>query len=189
MTVEDKKVVTILLGSPRAGGNTETLAEALARGAVENGCEVRRVRLQGKKLSGCLDCRRCWSAGAPCVQKDDMGEVYGAIADADVVVFASPLYFYSWSTQIKPVWDRLLPFYGENSEIDLRGKKTVLVTAAGDDDAACFGGLRESFRLGCGYTKWEIAGEIYAPGMYPKDAVATGGRKYIEEAYELGKRL
>ena len=51
MTVEDKKVVTILLGSPRAGGNTETLAEALARGAVENGCEVRRVRLQGKKLS------------------------------------------------------------------------------------------------------------------------------------------
>ena len=80
-------------------------------------------------------------------------------------------------------------FYGENSKIDLRGKKAVLVTAAGDDDAACFGGLRESFRLGCGYTKWEIAGEIYAPGMYPKDAVATGGRKYIEEAYELGKRL
>ena len=118
-----------------------------------------------------------------------MGEVYGAIADADVVVFASPLYFYSWSTQIKPVWDRLLPFYGENSKIDLRGKKAVLVTAAGDEDAACFGGLRESFRLGCGYTKWEIAGEIYAPGMYPKDAVATGGRKYIEEAYELGKRL
>ena len=85
----------------------------------------------------------------------------------------------------------------------------MLVTAAGDDDTACFGGLRESFRLGCGYTKWEIAGEIYAPGMYPKDAVATGGiageiyapgmypkdavatggRKYIEEAYELGKRL
>ena len=166
MTVEDKKVVTILLGSPRASGNTETLAEALAKGAEENGCEVRR-----------------------CVQKDDMGEVYEAIADADVVVFASPLYFYSWSTQIKPVWDRLLPFYGENSKIDLRGKKAVLVTAAGDDDAACFGGLRESFRLGCGYTKWEIAGEIYAPGMYPKDAVATNGRKYIEEAYELGKRL
>ena len=56
--MEDKKVVTILLGSPRAGGNTETLAEALARGAEENGCEVRRVRLQGKKLNGCLDCRR-----------------------------------------------------------------------------------------------------------------------------------
>ncbi|HIT03704.1 MAG TPA: flavodoxin family protein, partial [Candidatus Caccocola faecipullorum] len=47
----------------------------------------------------------------------------------------------------------------------------------------------ESFRLACGYTKWDIVGEIYALGMYPKDAVATGGQKYMEEAYELGKRL
>lgn len=187
--MEEKKVVTILLGSPRKGGNTEALAEALAKGAEENGCEVRRVRLQGKKLNGCLDCRCCWTAGEPCVQKDDMGEVHEAIADADVIVLASPLYFYSWSTQIKPVWDRLLPFFSEKSKIDVRRKKAVLISAAGDADAKCFDGLKESFRLACGYTKWDIAGEIYAPGMYPKDAVAAGGEKYIKEAYELGKRL
>ena len=187
--MEKKKIVTILLGSPRKGGNTETLAEALARGAEENGCEVRHVRLQGKKLNGCLDCRHCWATGAPCVQKDDMGEIHEAIADADAIVLASPLYFYSWSAQIKPVWDRLLCFFDEKSKIDVRGKKAVLISAAGDDDPACFNGLRESFRLACGYTQWETAGEVCALGMYPKDAVASGGQKYIEEAYELGKKL
>lgn len=187
--MEKKKVVTILLGSPRKGGNTETLAEALASGAEENGCEVRRIRLQGKKLNGCLDCRRCWAMGAPCVQKDDMGEIYEAIADADAIVFASPLYFYSWSTQIKPVWDRLLSLFAKKSEIDVRGKKAVLISAAGDTDAECFDGLKASFRLACGYTKWEIAGVICAPGMYPKEAVAADGEKYTEEARELGKRL
>lgn len=185
----EKKTVTILLGSPRKDGNTETIAKALAKGAEENGCEVRTVRLQGKKLNGCMDCRHCWANGAPCVQKDDMGEVHEAIAAADVIVFASPLYFYSWSAQIKPVWDRLLPFYAENSKIDVRGKKAVLISAAGDTEPECFAGLKESFRLACGYTQWEIAGEIYALGLYPKDAAANEGQKYIEEAYELGKRL
>ena len=187
--MERKKVVAILLGSPRRGGNTETLAEALAKSAEENGAEVRRVRLQGKRLNGCLDCRRCWSTGTPCVQKDDMSEVYEAITEAQSVVFASPLYFYSWSAQIKPVWDRLLPFFSEESKAGVRGKKAVLISAAGDEGDECFSGLKESFRLACGYTKWEIAGEVCAPGMYPKDAVAGGGQKYIKEAYELGKRL
>ncbi len=187
--MNEKKTVTILLGSPRAGGNTETLAEAFASGAEEKGFDVRRVRLHGKKLNGCLDCRRCWSAGAPCVQKDGMSEVYDAIADADVIAFVSPLYFYSWSAQIKPVWDRLLPFYAKDSAIDLRGRKAVLISAAGDDDDACFAGLKESFRLACGYAGWEIAGEILAPGLYPKEAASAGGGEFLKEARELGKSL
>ena len=182
------KNVLVISSSPRKGGNSDLLCDQFIKGAQEAGHHTEKISLREQKINYCTGCGVCNDTHR-CVQKDDMGEIHEAIAAADVVVLASPLYFYSWSAQIKPVWDRLLPFYGENSKIDLRGKKAVLVTAAGDDDTACFGGLRESFRLGCGYTKWEIAGEIYAPGMYPKDAVATGGRKYIEEAYELGKRL
>ncbi|MFR5879361.1 MAG: flavodoxin family protein [Cloacibacillus evryensis] len=73
----DKKVMTILLGSPRKEGNSEQLADSLAKGAGGNGYEVRKVRLAAKKLNGCLDCRKCWSAGTPCIQRDDMDSVYG----------------------------------------------------------------------------------------------------------------
>lgn len=108
--MEGNKILTLLLGSPRSGGNTEVLADALARGARENGWEVRKVRLAAMELKGCLDCRGCWSKGAPCVLGDDMDKVYADIEAASAVAFVSPLYFYSWTTQIKPVWDRLLPY-------------------------------------------------------------------------------
>ncbi|MCD7951481.1 MAG: NAD(P)H-dependent oxidoreductase [Synergistaceae bacterium] len=72
----DKKILTMLLGSPRKGGNSETLADALAAGAAEKGYEVRKVRLAGMTLKGCIDCRRCWSAGTPYIQRDDMDKVY-----------------------------------------------------------------------------------------------------------------
>lgn len=109
--MEDKKVLTLLLGSPRIGGNTEKLADALAEGAAEKGYEVKKVHLATLTLKGCLDCRKCWSTGKPCIQNDDMDQVYPEIEDASVIAFVSPLYFYSWSSQIKPVWDRLLPYY------------------------------------------------------------------------------
>ena len=187
--MEGKKVVTLLLGSPRKGGNSEQLADSLAKGAEEKGCEVRKVRLAGKKLNGCLDCRKCWSTGAPCVQRDDMAQVYEDIAAADVLVFATPLYFYSWSSQIKPVWDRLLPFYAENAKIKLACKKAALLAAAGDAEDNVFDGLKASFRLACGFTKWEIAGMICAAGMHPKSDMAEKGGKFLAEAYELGKKL
>ena len=185
----DKKVMTILLGSPRKEGNSEQLADSLAKGAGGNGYEVRKVRLAAKKLNGCLDCRKCWSAGTPCIQRDDMDSVYRDITAAEVLVFASPLYFYSWSTQLKPVWDRLLPFFAANSQASVKGKKAVLLATAGDTEISCFDGLKASFRLACGFTGWSIAGMICAPDMYPKTDMAEKGRKYLFEAYELGKNL
>lgn len=187
--MEGKKIVAILLGSPRSGGNSEQLADALARGAEEKGFEVRKIRLAGKKLNGCLDCRKCWSTGTPCVQRDDMGAVHEGMADADVLVFATPLYFYSWSAQMKPVWDRLIPFFGDSAKIKFAGKRAVLLSAAGDAEESVFEGLRASFRLACGYAGWKIEGMICAPDMYPKTDMAEKGEKFLSEAYELGRSL
>lgn len=184
-----KKVMTILLGSPRKEGNSEQLADSLAKGAEERGYEVRKVRLAGKKLNGCLDCRKCWSKGTPCIQQDDMAPVYEDITAAEVLVFASPLYYYSWSAQIKPVWDRLLPFFAANAKTNLKDKRAVLLATAGDTEISCFDGLKASFRLACNFANWNIAGMICAPDMYPKTDMAEKGRKYLFEAYELGKNL
>ena len=116
--MEEKKILTLLLGSPRIGGNTEKLADALAEGAKVKGYEIRKVHLAALTLKGCTDCRKCWSTGKPCIQNDDMDKVYPDIEAGTVIAFVSPLYFYSWSSQIKPVWDRLLPILYAGSAED-----------------------------------------------------------------------
>lgn len=185
-----QKVLTLLLGSPRKGGNTETLADALAEGAKEKGYEVRKVRLASMNLKGCLDCRKCWSTGKPCVQGDDMNEkVYPAIEVADVIVFVSPIYFFSWSTQIKPVWDRLLPFCATDARRTLKGKKAVLLSVAGDDNDEAFAGVRASFKIAVKFMGWEEAGNICAKGIYTKGEMAEMGTKYLTKAKELGRSL
>lgn len=185
----EKRVLTVLLGSPRVGGNTEKLADALAKGAEENGWEIRKVRLAAMNLRGCVDCRACWSAGRPCVQNDDMDKVYADIEAASAVVFASPVYFYSWSAQIKPVWDRMVPYGAADAARSVKGKKTILLAAAGDDKNDIFGGVTESFRHASAYLGWEPAGEILAHGIFGKGEIDTKGAAWLKKAEQLGAGL
>lgn len=184
--MEDKKVLTLLLGSPRIGGNTEKLADALAEGAIEKGYEVKKVHLAALTLKGCLDCRKCWSTGKPCIQNDDMDQVYPEIEEASVIAFVSPLYFYSWSSQIKPVWDRLLPYYMPGALRTTPSKKAILIAAGGDTEEKVFDGMRASFKLATNFLGWEVLGEICAPDIYSKGDIETRGTKWINKAKELG---
>jgi multimeric flavodoxin WrbA len=117
-----------------------------------------------------------------------MREVYKALDGADVIVFAAPLYFYSWPAQIKPVWDRLIPYYMPNSKIDMRGRRAVLLATAGDDSDTCFDGLRKSFELACAYCKWEIIGMICATDVYEFGAIAAKG-DWLAKAESLGGNI
>jgi multimeric flavodoxin WrbA len=117
-----------------------------------------------------------------------MKEVYAALDSSDVIAFVTPLYFYSWSTQIKPIWDRLLPYFSPSSKVDVKGRSAVLIATAGDDDASCFDGLKKSFELACGFTKWRIAGTLLAHGVYEAGA-AQSDEALLKRAFELGKSL
>lgn len=180
--------IAVILGSPRKNGNSEQLAAALSKGAAERGYETQTVRMHGKKINGCMDCRRCWTDGAHCFIKDDMASVYEALDSSDVFVFATPLYFYSWSTQIKPVWDRLIPYYMPNAKVDVKGRRAVLLATAGDTDAGCFAGLKKSFELACGFCKWKIAGTLCAFDVYTAGEIARKG-DWLEKAEALGRTL
>lgn len=181
--------VTILLGSPRKSGNSERLADAFAMGAEEKGYKTHKIRLADMQIKPCLACGRCWNFGVPCVQIDDMSLIYPKLAESDIITFATPLYFYSWSAQTKLMWDRLICIYAAKSRIDLRNKRSVMIASAGDAGMECFDGLVSSFRLACSYTKWKIAGIVCAPGMHGKTDIAENGREYILKAYTLGKNL
>ncbi|GHV29938.1 hypothetical protein FACS1894167_09970 [Synergistales bacterium] len=182
--------VTILLGSPRkkGSGNSELLADAFAAGAEEAGYEVSKIRLAGLKIAGCVDCRMCWSKGVHCAVDDDMKEVYSALDDADVIVYATPLYFFSWPAQIKPAWDRLLPYFSKKSKVSMAGRRAVLLAAAGDDEEDVFDGLKKSFELACRYCKWDNIGEICVPDVNEAGAV-SGKKEWLEKARALGKSL
>ena len=100
------KKVLILSGSPRKGGNSDVLCDEFAKGALSAGNEVEKIRIAEKKISYCTGCYFCKNSGGRCAINDDMGEILEKILSCDVLVLASPVYFYSICAQLKAVIDR-----------------------------------------------------------------------------------
>jgi len=181
------KRMLALLGSPRENGNTAALARAVAEGAAERGYEASFVQLARLSIKGCIDCRRCWEKGRPCVIKDDMDTVYDSLASSDAVIFATPLYWYSWSGQIKLLWDRLLPFGSPKAEKSLAGKKAILVASAGEEDLSAFDGLLFSYDKSCSFLDLQQVGRVLATGVYEAGEICKG--EWLSEAKDLGRRF
>ena len=99
------KKILVLSGSPRKGGNSDYLCDRFIAGAQEAGHEAVKIFISGKKVGYCRACYACKNTGK-CVQKDDMEEILAKMLAADVLVLASPVYFYSIDAQIKTVLDR-----------------------------------------------------------------------------------
>ena len=102
--------IVVLSGSPRKGANTDTMVEAFAETAREAGHTVEVVRVASKKIAGCLGCQYCFTHEGTCVQKDDMANVIESLKGADMVVFASPIYWFDITAQEKAAIDRLYAF-------------------------------------------------------------------------------
>ena len=99
------KKVLILSGSPRKGGNSDLLCDEFMRGALEADNQVEKIRVTEKKIGYCSACYYCRQSGGVCAKKDDMAEILQKMIDADVIVLASPVYFYSIDAQLRTVID------------------------------------------------------------------------------------
>ncbi len=185
--------VLILLGSPRRAGNTAALAARIAEGAEEAGAQVESIRLNALKISPCQACDGCRRKEKGCVVDDDMQGLYTKIKEADALVYASPVYWFSMSAQMKAFMDRCYAF-GVNKYNDLRGKKTAVAMSFGDRDAfesGCVNALRafqDSFRytgtnlVGMVYGSADGAGEIKADTDLMDRAKALGRSLVLTEA-------
>lgn len=178
------KNILILEGSPRSNGNSDLLAEAYAAGARSKGHEVSVLKVPGYKINGCFACNMCWSMGSPCVQSDDMGKLYAEIEQADLIVFASPLYFFGLSAQIKCVIDRLYPYYVENSVRQVKGKECALLVSCATDEPDELKGLLSTYSIMMEYMQWHDTGRVIAFEVDKKGEVRD--TKYIEQARNLG---
>ena len=100
--------VTVLVGSPRKGGNTELMVDEFVKGAKEVGHEVEKILLADKNVGGCKACEYCFAHDGECVQKDDMTEIIKKLDETDCLVLASPIYWFNVTAQIKAVIDRFM---------------------------------------------------------------------------------
>jgi len=186
--MRQKKKVLILLGSPREDGNSTRLAFAFADAASRKGHAVQSIRLSALHIAPCNGCRQCWKkASEPCVLRDDMDPVYPLLRAADVLVFATPLHFYTWSSPLKTLTDRLFcldPQFKRN----LKGKTSVLLATAADQRSAAFAGLRATYRLVADYMGWKRLGEVLATGVEAEGDIARAGRA-LAKADALGAKL
>ncbi len=176
------KKVLILSGSPRKGGNSDLLCDEFMRGAAEAGHEVEKIRVAEKKVGYCSACYACRASGV-CVKKDDMAEILQKMIDADVLVLASPVYFYSVDAQLKAVIDRTLARWTE-----IRDKEFYYLVTCADKDREAQERTIECFRgfADCVEGAREM-GIVYGTGVYQKGEIKENPA--FAEAYEMGKAV
>lgn len=174
--------ILVLTGSPRKNGNSATLATQFIKGAEEAGHTVARFDAAFKNVHSCTACNSCGMNG-PCVFQDDFQFVRERIIPADLVAFATPLYYFGFSSQLKAVIDR---FYAINGSIHVPKKAVLLMTYA-DNAARKERPLLAHYEMLLSYLGWTDAGRIVAPGVWPAGAVNS--TPYPQKAYELGKKL
>ena len=179
---EKKMKILILTGSPRKNGNSNTLADEFAKGAKEAGHEVVRFDAAFKKVNPCIACDHCGMDG-PCVFDDDFEFVRKHIVDADCVVFASPMYYFGLSAQLKLVIDR---FYDINGKIHIP-KKAVLLMIYANTAASEAVPIKSHYDVLLKYLGWKDAGRVIAPGVWPVGAIKE--TRYPKDAYNLGKSI
>ena len=179
------KKIIILNGSPRKAGNTTALTAEFTKGAKENGNIVTEFFLDSMNIHGC---KGCFGGGknpiSPCVQKDDMDKIYPVYKEADIVVLATPLYYWTISGQLKVAFDRL--FAVAECDPDYRNpkKESVLIMAAeghGFEESEYWYDRLEK-HLG-----WQSLGKVLCGGVMAVDDIK--GRKELADAFELGKTI
>lgn len=177
------KKVLILSGSPRKGGNSELLCDEFMRGAAKTGNEVEKIRVAAKKVAPCSGCYYCTKNNGKCVHKDDMAEILQKMIDADVLVLASPVYFYSINAQLKAVIDRTVARWLEvkNKEFYYIATMADESVSSADTTIACFRGYADCVE-GAVEKGIIIGNGVYESGKI-KDTAA------MNKAYEMGRNV
>ena len=164
------KKILILSSSPRRGGNSDTLCDEFLRGATEAGNEAEKIFLRDKNINYCTGCSVCSMYGKPCPQKDDMSEIIEKMLAADVIVMATPVYFYTMSAQMKTLIDRCCARYTE-----IKNKEKMLRTVD------TFQGFLDCLENPV------IKGTVFGLGVWNIGEIK--GNAAMQEAYEMGKNV
>lgn len=168
------KSILVMTGSPRKGGNSDMLAEAFIRGAKSRGHSVTLFRAAAKHIGGCRACGACWDKGRACSFADGFTELEPLVESADAVVFASPLYWFSFSSQIKAAIDRLNAYDSAKALRPLKVRESALLVCGAGDDPHIFDGIISTYKSMSGYMGWTDRGVLAVAGVQERGEVAKG---------------
>jgi multimeric flavodoxin WrbA len=177
------KKVLVLSSSPRRGGNSDILCDQFTMGVQQAGHQVEKIHLKDKIINYCTGCGTCLNGNKKCIQMDDMAEILEKMIGADVIVMATPVYFYAMCAQMKTLIDRTYSRYTEIS-----GKEFYFIMTAADSSrkamertldefrgfTSCLDGTKEMGVI-CGTGAWSIGDIMKSDAM--------------KQAFEMGKTV
>lgn len=177
------KNVLVISTSLRANSNSDALADAFLRGAADAGHHAEKISLRGRNIQFCRGCMACQKLGR-CVISDDAAEISQKMHDADVIAFATPIYYYEMSGQMKTLLDRANWLYSS----DYHFTDIYLLTAAAENEPSV------PSRAEGGLTGWidcferaRLAGSVFAGGVEgPGEAT---GHPALAQAYNMGNQI
>ena len=175
--------IVILTGSPNHKGSSNLLADCFRQGAEEAGHAVEFIDTAHMDIHPCTGCIHCGYDG-PCAQKDDVEGVREKLLDADMMVFATPLYYYGMSAQLKMMIDRFCAF---NGSIQRKHMKSALLAAAWNSDSWTFDALKAHYQTLVRYLNLTDMGMVLGTGCGTPDM--TRHSEFPQQAYNLGNRL
>lgn len=179
------KRVLIISSSPRRGGNTDMLCDEFMRGATEAGNETEKVFLRDKTIHYCTGCGACSVDGKPCPQRDDAAEVVEKMVAADVIVLATPVYFYAMSAQMKTLIDRCCGLYMQMTDKEFY---FIAAGAEGEEESEKLGHVFDNLMgfLDC-LENPLLKGKLLATGVWHVGDIK--GNPAMSEAYDMGKNI
>lgn len=178
------KKVLVISASPRKGGNSDTLCDEFMKGAIDSGNTVEKIFLRDKKINYCTGCGFCNTNDyTACSQKDDMALILDKIVIADVIVMATPVYFYTMDGQMKTFIDRCCARYTHISNKDF-----YFIATAADVRPQALERTFDGFRgfIACLENARE-AGLLYGAGVWNMGEI--NDTNSMKEAYEMGKKV
>ena len=177
------KKVLIFSGSPRRGGNSDILCNQFLIGAADAGNEAEKIFIRDKNINYCLACGTCYEKKEPCVYGDDMPDIIEKMINADVIVMATPVWFYAMSGQLKVLIDRTIARF-----LEIRDKDMYFILTAHNEKRDSMERVLEGFR---GYMAClpgaKEKGVVCGLGVFAAGEINT--MPAMQEAYEMGRSV
>jgi multimeric flavodoxin WrbA len=175
--------VLVISSSPRKGGNSDLLCDQFMAGVQQNGHHVEKIALKEKKINYCTGCGTCLNGKKSCPLKDDMAGILDKVIGADVIVMATPVYFYTMCGQMKTFIDRTCARYTE-----IRNKDFYFIVTAADNNSLAMQRTIEEFR---GFTSCldepKEKGIIYGTGAWNIGDIKKSDA--MNKAFAMGKTI
>ncbi len=181
------KKCLVLTASPRKGGNSDLLANAFIGGAQAAGHEAHKVETAFKNIGGCIACDTCWSTGYACTQEDDFRTLEPLMEGYDVLVLATPIYWYTFPMQIKGWIDRLYAYGGAGSDRPLAFKESYLLVCGEESDKSAYDNIIYTYNQMGNFLNFKDAGILVASGLGAAGKVQE--TDFLKQAEALGRNV